>query len=81
MLPEELFTALAKKNIPAFATSVLGFTLGSLLDHGASEEEVKALCHLLVEKIMYAKENPEIIGVFEKFSGLVETSMGTGTKT
>jgi hypothetical protein len=75
--PEELFAALAKKQISPFATSVLGFTLGSLIDHGASEEEVKALCHLLVERIMYAKENPEIVSTVEKFSNLVEASMGS----
>jgi hypothetical protein len=76
MTPEELFAALAKKNIPPFATSVLGFTLGSLIDAGASEEEVKALCHMLVEKIMAAVENPEIIETNKKFSSLIETAMG-----
>ena len=72
MTPKELFSALAKKKIPQFAPSVLGFTLGSLIDHGVTEEEVKALCHFLIERIMHAKENPEIVGSIEHFSDLVE---------
>lgn len=77
MTPEELFSSLAKKKIPPFATSVLGFTLGSLIDAGASEEEVEALWHLLVKKIMLAKENPEVVETIEKFCNLVGTSMAS----
>jgi hypothetical protein len=76
MTKEELFAALAKKQIPAFATSVLGFTLGSLMDHGVTDDEARALCALLIDQILEAKKNPEILRTVEKFSSLVETVAG-----
>jgi hypothetical protein len=76
MTREELFATLAKKQIPAFATSVLGFTLGSLMDHGVTADEARALCALLIEQIGEAKKNPELVRTVEKFSSLVEAAAG-----
>jgi hypothetical protein len=76
MTREKLFTALAEKKIPQFATSVLGFTLGSLMDQGVTVEEARALCALLLEQIAEAKKNPEILRTVEKFSSLIEAAAG-----
>lgn len=75
MTREELFASLAKKKIPPFATSVLGFTLGSLMDHGATADEVKLMCDFLIGQIAKAKENPEIVANVKEFSSLIETSV------
>jgi len=75
MTREELFSSLAQKKIPGFATSVLGFTLGSLMDHGATEEELHAVCEFLIGQIVEAKKNPEVITAAEKFSSLIESSV------
>ena len=78
MTPEELFAALAKKKIDSFHTSVLGFTIGSLIDRGVTEDEARALCDLLINKIAVVKNNPEAAASLEKFTSLVETSMAGG---
>jgi hypothetical protein len=76
MTREELVTALAAKGIPSFATSVLGFTLGSLMDRGVTEDEARALCALLLEQIAQAKKNPETLATLKKFQLLVQAQVG-----
>jgi hypothetical protein len=78
MTREELFSALATKKIDSFHTSVLGFTLGSLMDRGVTAEEAHALCDLLLEQIAEAKKNPETLAALDKFQTLVETQIGMG---
>jgi ribosomal protein L13E len=75
---QTLFAALAKKQIPQFATSVLGFTIGSLMDYGVSEEEARELCGFLIDQISEAKKNPEILDSAKKFSTVLESSIAGG---
>jgi hypothetical protein len=76
MTPEQLFAALSKKRMPAFASSVLGFTIGSIMDCGVTGEEARELCNFLINKIEEVKKNPEAIDAIDKFQTLVGSSMG-----
>jgi hypothetical protein len=75
---QTLFAALAKKQIPQFATSVLGFTIGSLMDYGVSEDEARELCGFLIDQISKAKKNPEIVDNVTQFSSLMDSSIAGG---
>ena len=76
MTPEQLFAALSKKGMPIFASSVLGFTIGSIMDCGVSGEEARELCNFLINKIEEVKKNPEAIDAIDKFQTVVGASMG-----
>lgn len=69
-----LLASLAKKKIDPFHTAVLGFTIGSLVDRGVTEEEVLALCAFLVGKISAIKDNPEALASLEKFGAAMSSA-------
>jgi hypothetical protein len=76
MTREELVTSLAEKHIPQFASSVLGYVLGTLLDYGVTKEEALSMCNFLLIDIDRVRQNPETLKTVKKLASQMDAMVG-----
>ncbi len=63
-----LIASLKMKGLSICDTSVFGFFVGHLMDHGATRTELQLLLEMICEGIEKAKANPNTMPAFERFA-------------